>query len=228
MRIPGDGYIWAARVCPVLIVALPVGLATYAWVPDVFSGSNMAWPVTLFGGVALLLAQLGRDRGRDREPFLFSLWHGKPTTRMLRHRDTTYDSITLTRYHDKLGAATGCRAPTPDEELIDPEASDEVYESYVEFLKERTRDHDLIRSENTSYGFRRNVWGLRPVGVVLSLAGTVAAALAFLGPCGTTWVVPGIINLLLSVFWLVRVNPDWVRIAADAYAQRLVASADSL
>jgi hypothetical protein len=33
---------------------------------------------------------------------------------------------------------------------------------------------------------------------------------------------------LLLAWWLVRIRPSWVKIVADAYAQRLLASIDEL
>jgi len=74
---------------------------------------------------------------------------------------------------------------------------------------------------------------MRPVGLAISILSLVALALV-------TWVearadaVPWFANLTaiaivaLLLTWLVRITPSWVKIVADAYALRLLASTDEL
>ncbi len=98
-----DQYTVRARLLPALLVALPAGVATLAWFPDGILGWGPVWGLVAWSGGTLLLAQLGRDAGKRKEPRLFELWGGKPTTRMLRHAGGA-NLVTLRRRHGKLAS----------------------------------------------------------------------------------------------------------------------------
>jgi hypothetical protein len=129
-----DEYEWRARIQPALIVALPLGLAATVWLPaltteKVISGF-MVW-----GGGTMLIAQLGRERGKRRQLEVFKRMGGKPTTRLLRHRDSP-NRFSLERRHKKLQALIpDIHIPSYEEEARDPEQADEVYESCIEVLE---------------------------------------------------------------------------------------------
>jgi hypothetical protein len=233
-----DRYTIRARLAPALLVALPIGLATFAWFPDGVRIWGAVWAFIAWSGGTALLAQIGRDAGRRKEPSLFEMWGGKPTTRMLRHRETQNASI-LERRHKKLKALIrNVKLPTTAEEAAEPAAADSVYESCAAFLRERTRDHNkfpLVFEENCSYGFRRNLLGLKPVGLALAVAGGIAVATvplaapaARVGDRLAVVVISGGVNLLLTLGWLFIFTPSWVRVPADAYAERLLGAIESL
>jgi hypothetical protein len=232
-----DPYDLRARVVPALIVALPVSLAVVAWFPDRFIGWGILVGLLTGSGAYVLLAQLARDNGKRKEPQLFDSWNGKPTTRQLRHRDTTFDWVTLARYHTFLSGKVGVSAPTKQEEEQDPKSADDVFESYVHYLREATREkskYPLVFSENVNYGFRRNLWGMKPAGILLALLG-VSAGLSrlFLSlltsePVPMSAAVATVLCILLFVWWCLRVTPTWVRLAAEAYAERLLGTCTSL
>ena len=194
-----DPYTLRARIAPALIVALPASLAIFALLPEIplfvtaFSGILGA-----VGGTAIL-AQVGRERGRKKEPALWKSWDGPPTTRLLRHR----------------------RIPS-DIELA-------------------------VFAENANYGFRRNLWGLRsigtPIAVVLSLFVWTQILLTVWGrpwpdPWWDVFVNPDnavVIRLavaitctVLAVFWMFWVRSSWVKVVANAYAERLMESVETL
>ncbi len=233
-----DEYTRRARYLPMLIVLMPCALPAIVLVAR-FS----TWVSALVGplialGLPYWLAQTGRDRGKRKEADLYALWGGKPSTVKLRYRDTTINNHTKVRYHAN-GQALVPRVsfPTATEETADPVAADSVYEAFGDVLRERTRDtkkYRLVFEELMNYGFRRNLWGWKTLGIALSgtvlvtLSGlliwsahTRAASAAFLA--GTTIVDAGIL-----AFWLFGANPAWVKIAADAYADRLLEASDNL
>ena len=80
-------------------------------------------------------------------------------------------------------------------------------------LREATRDTSrfpLVFAENANYGFRRNLWGLRPIGtgvaVVLLLFSWTLLLLTVWGrPCPDPW-------------WNVLANPDSVAVIRIAVA----------
>ena len=88
--------------------------------------------------------------------------------------------------------------------------------------------------KNISYGFRRNLLGLRRLGVVVSLValtGTVIAAInktIISHQMDGTLVFGGLVALATLLFWTAVVKPSWVEAAANAYARELLAACDSL
>jgi len=232
-----DAYVRRARLQPAMLVALPLGLATLAWSPGGIVGWSLVWSLFVFCGGTTLMAQVGRDRGKKKEPTLFQSWGGKPTTRLLRHRDAQNKTL-LSRRHQKLERLVkGVRMPSIDEERADPVGADDIYDACTAFLLEKTRKKDefpLVFEENCNYGFRRNLWGLKPFGMATSMGGTVAIAFLLvlsyrsaIAPSPMA-LVCALLNLLLLLGWIIWFTPAWVRIAADAYAERLLAACEKL
>jgi len=231
-----DVYTLRARIMPVLIVSIPVALMAFALVPQAlgtWSGFGIGGAVWL--GVSAILAQAGRDAGRRRQIDLFKLWDGSPTTKRLRHRETQ-NATQLQRRHAQLAAITGLTLPTSEEEAHDPAKADEIYETCGSVMREKTRDRklfDVVFDENCSYGFRRNLWGLKPFGVAVGTAVLVVAA----GYVGVGFVRTGIftasdpliavaIVCVIALLGWSFVTPCWVRLPADAYAEALLAACE--
>lgn len=233
-----DTYSRKARLAPVFIFMAPVALVVTCFFPV----APEKWGIlvgagTLFG-LTMLFSQLGRDLGKQKEPKLFAMWGGKPTTRYLSHLESPLNRETLERYHKKLRKLRrDFKLPTVEEETANPAEAKVTYESCGDFLREKTRDakaFPLVFAENVNYGFRRNLWAMKPAGVVLALMALVACstkatrlwwlgevvdavAIATAGGC-----------VVLFVLWTLRFTPDWVKLAADAYSERLLAALENL
>lgn len=232
-----DAYSRHARFAPAVLVLLPVGLAVAVWFPDGMLGWGALTGLISTTGLAVLLAELARRPGKAREEQLFKAWGGKPTTQWLRHRDHGLDAVTRRRYHDCLRKLIpGMQVPTEQDELRDPDGADTTYESCTRFLIEQTRDRKrfpLVFKELVSYGFSRNLWGLKPLGIVTSAVGLCAAAIRFgmshswtamRGPSLAVAIASG----LMLLAWLLVIKPLWVRPVAFAYARALLASCEVL
>jgi hypothetical protein len=237
MKIEFDTYSLKARLMPVLLVVFPIGLSVVAW----FSGELSGWG-TLIGlftpfGLTPFLAQAGRDLGKRKEKRLFQMWGGKPTTRLLRHSDNTLNSLTRARYHAKLQALLpDLVIPRPDQESADVEYADKIYDSCANYLIERTRKGDenhLILGENINYGYRRNLWAMKPAGLTLAVIGGLFCTLKIISDAqaGELSVIPfaaAAVSTALAVWWAIRINPTWVRIAGEEYARRLLERCETL
>lgn len=237
MQIKFDTYTRRARLQPALLIALPLGLAAIAWLPDRVIDWDTLWGIIVWWGGAALIAQVARDPGKRKERELFEAWGGKPSTRLLRYRDAE-NRVLVERLHAKLAELVPeARVGSPAEEERDPAAADAVYETWTGYLRNRTRNRErfpLVFEENCNYGFRRNTWGLKPLGTLTAIAGLGAIVFrvvidslagAVLSPIILT---AGGANLLLLILWLFWITPTWVRIAADAYAERLLETVDDL
>jgi hypothetical protein len=231
-----DAYNIRARLWPALITALPFGLVVYALLPgkllDVASlGGIVAWC-----GGAYVLAQFAREAGYKKQASLFESWDGAPTTRMLRHHQNM--GPMLRRRHEQIEAITGESLPSAQEEQSSPEDADQRYRTCVMALRERTRDtkaYPLVFAENCAYGFRRNLLGLRPIGIGTSLLSTVTTAIIaqpavwpLIRPDLASLAFAGIVSTLMLSFFAFVVTPEWVRAKAEAYAERLLAACEKL
>jgi hypothetical protein len=238
MQLFGDAYVRRARIRPALLCLLPLVLVAVSAVPS----DARVWTTILgvlgYCGVSTLMAQIGRDFGKRREKELFRKWGGPPTLRRLRHRDAK-NSVTLARCHDALRKLIpGVKIPTAEEEAADPTAADEVYNSCVTFLINATRDHakfDLLFKENVNYGFCRNLWGLKPIGLPLAAIGVAAGSvLPFVrhystDPTGFMCALATCaICLAFLLLWIFVFTPRWVRLPAEAYADRLLEACENL
>ena len=228
-----DEYTLKARVFPSFLALLPLG---------VFLGQFMDMRSALIGacsglgGSALFsfaLSQWSRDAGKRRERDLWKRWGGPPTTRYLRHATATDNPILKEQRRRKLNKlAPDLIFPTACAEAVNPQEADWQYEVATKVLIGKTRDRnqfEILFQENVAYGFRRNLWALKPFGVVFCVVGIIGSILLkFAGyNLGYNMVAAALCALSL-LLWLVTINSDWVRSAADIYADRLFASVDNL
>jgi len=236
MKSPLDRYTLQARLLPMFILLLPIGLVLLVWYPatSVWVGALEALGVPMV--LTALLSQLGRDLGKKKEPALFASWDGMPTDRILSYAKGFLDRATAARYRTKLAQLL------PPVHFLDetqeqdaPSSAVEVFRTCTNFLREKTRDQakfPLIFAENINYGFRRNLWAMRPAGVVLSalaVAGSVSPLLFVPAtPVSAVLVVAVCVNVCLFVFWVFRINRHWVRMAAEEYARQLFAACEVL
>ena len=85
----------------------------------------------------------------------------------------------------------------------------------------------MLFKENTNYGFRRNLWGMKTWAILILIVATsihlVVATDFFYNysfkPNKDAYLYLGF--SIIFIFWIFIVNPNWVRIVADEYAKRL-------
>ena len=234
-----DTYSRQARLLPALLVLLPLFVAIAIWVPELYDLASGLLGLATACGAVVYLAHLSRALGRKVEPHLYSNWGGKPTTLWLSHDDPNLDALTKARYHAFLrDHIDGWVPPSFEEESRDFHASEIAYESAVRWLREKTRNrkrYALIFKENVSYGFRRNLYGLKPVGLSLGLLCLAGNSSAFYHSffVTTSAIRPdGLASLVFNLFvvagWLAVVRQSWVKDGADGYARALLAACDQI
>lgn len=233
-----DPYDRKARLYPALLAMLVPVAAALLIVPDYSSQLiNLASIAVALGGL-MLLSSLGRERGKRIEPVLFEQWGGTPTTQLLLRSASSLDHLTLERYRQFLQSRVqGLHFPDADGESADRKRTAAVCESSVKWLREATRDtkkFPLVFAENTNYGFRRNLLGVKPAALLLSIVSLLGVGIhawvvsdgALSGVPIQSWLA-GIVAFVGSLFWTFIVTSEFVKTTAFAYAAALLATCDS-
>jgi hypothetical protein len=233
-----DTYNLRARVAPVFVVLIPAIVAVAACAPEALSLKLGSAAAVVSIGLSMLVAQFGRNFGKQKEARLWEGWGGPPTTQLMRHRNSRFNPVLRSRYHDHVRRlCPDFRIPTAEEEARDPDSADQIYSVVTRYLIGATRDtkrFPLIFKENVNYGFLRNLWGLKPFGLIISLLGLSACTLRlWMSYYNTRSILPAsvaglLISFALLLAWLFWVTPTTVRVPADAYAERLFEACEQL
>jgi hypothetical protein len=182
---------------------------------------------------AFVLAQLARDAGKAIEGPLWASWGGPPTVRMLRHRDTTIapgSKSLLHRHLIELGIVD--RLPSESEERDHPGHADEAYLTCADWLRRKALElkskapFDVVHSENISYGYRRNILGIKPYGLAILCVALAIAVAAFFFNREPYIEFCGIV--VVGAYLIFGVTEAALQRAADEYSKRLLDAAQAL
>ncbi|RAR56448.1 hypothetical protein C7401_11997 [Paraburkholderia unamae] len=242
----GDRYERTARLYPALLVLAPLVVTVISLYGQVLGIlGTVATSLVACGGL-VLLADFARNRGKEREKHLWDKWGGAPSTQLLRHTNNAVDIVSKERYHHFLSRKIGKVFPSADEEKNDPAAADAIYASASNWLRQATRDektYRLLMNDNISYGFRRNSFAMRRLGVTVCVA---VGAWVLLRHGASELVVHMhtaknaenlfsagestslAVAFLLLLAWIGFFNEAAVRGAAFSYADKLMLACESL
>ena len=233
-----DLYSSQAEALPVFLAIAPIALLLTMVLPGEISLKGLpikSLPFVGVAGLSFVFSQIGADSGKRLEKRLWERWGGPPTTRFLRHGNQEYNEITRRHVHESL-QRLGMHMPTSDEQLRDLAHADQCYEAGTKELRRLTRDKTrfpLVHKRLVDYGFRRNILGLKRLGLLIA----VAAFLLCLWHIVYTWdmstpdvfmVTVCSITAISVVAWLALVNEKTVRRGANRYADSLLEAARSL
>jgi hypothetical protein len=186
-------------------------------------------------GGTFFLAILARNLGKQLEPGLWESWGGSPTIQLLRHAGTG-NPILRERWHRFLSRLLGKPLPTPQEEQVNPKGADDIYNAGIKLLINKTRDVKklhLLYKENIQYGYCRNLFAMRTMGLILSGLGSGACLAAGLWNAHTgdvkmySWICLAA-DLMFLAWWIFVIKPAWVSVPAVAYAERLLESIENI
>ena len=239
-----DKYSVTARLYPALLTLAPLIWSAIVIFPDLTKNIPHTTALTFATGCLLyFLASIARSRGKFAEVNLVKKWGALPTTILLRHQDQRLNQFTKGRYHSALSSLSGLTIPSAAEELNAPLRADDIYRSATQKLLEKRRgaQYGMIYNENASYGFRRNLYGLKPVAIVINLLAilaTIAGWLfvtsapydyaaftqsAFAYPCLPILILVDVVYFLV---WVWAIGQRFVLQAGMEYAQALLRSLD--
>lgn len=235
-----DTYTLKARINPVVIFALPgfLLLVTYSIKLDALQPILCSAAIT--SAITFLLSQIGRQQGKKKEQKLWEDWGGTPTTQLFRWRNHVIPTHVKKRYHAALQQRVP--VPTTSDSVFEsqfPAEADEIYAAWSHYLRVETRDTktwNLVFKENINYGFRRNLWGMKPAAIMLLLLLGIGNyfynvyiyedynILCF---TKSFWLTNGILVAFLGL-WIFIITKEFVRVAAFAYAERLLEASTKL
>ena len=240
---PFGQYTALARILPALFTVIPLGLLLLMFLAGQPLLVSVLFSVLTVAGIAIG-SQVGRTLGYKAQPGLWQSWDGPPTTRLLRHRRQPDDIELEPGLRKSIEEWIGWPLPTEQQERDDPEWADSRYKKATDSLIGATRNSGnfpLVLQENINYGLRRNLWGLRKIGRLVSFVVAVSCwALVLLTVWGRPWPEPwwdifvkpdfvvavriavSFANTVLVFLWFSLVKSSWVKASADTYAIRLM------
>ena len=234
-----DTYTIKARIYPALLAVLP-GLALAAVMVS-WRQLGVSHMIATAAAMVLLYAfsDLARRLGKRLENGLFRKMGGKPSTTMLRHRDERFDEGAKAIWCHFVGGRIKEKPPTEEAESIDPGPADAFYQRCGDWLREHTRDHKkfkLIFEELVTYGFRRNLLGLKWPGLGLNALVVLVCivALWFRLPFSADDDVSiRLVYVLIvaaghALYFLLAVNEKAAMEAADQYGRQLLLGYETL
>jgi hypothetical protein len=231
-----DAYTIRARVVPALIAGLPTLAFLFLIIPwDHFSVSQLI-SATMAFVLLFAVADLARYLGKNVEAKL-----GTRTTPELWFRENeAIDTISKDRYRDFIARQLNVPAPSADMETSSPTDAYQFYLSAGTWLRDHTRDQKkfcILADELSSYGFRRNLLGLKPVALILNLLVLLSSLIAMmvdlpidlpaLDSSGrlVTAIVAVVFHSALMTFFVTK---DFVRQASQSYGIQLILCCESL
>jgi hypothetical protein len=184
------------------------------------------------------LSDWARKAGKKIEPALFQEMGGKPSVTIMLRSDSEIDGASKDRYRAFLAGKIKQPEPTAVAEEQNPMAARAFYEMAGTWLREHTRDakkFPILFSELVTYGFRRNLLGMRWPALSLN----VAVVVVCVGLLWWRWpfnpddsLTARIIVVLLvaaahALYFLLVVSRASVKAAAKTYARQLIISCEA-
>lgn len=231
-----DIYNLKARVFPALIAGLPTLALLFVIVPWDHLGISHAIAGAMGFVLLFAFADLARHRGKTIEAKLAS----NATPKQWHRGNPDIPEGSKDRFRAFIAVQLKLTAPTAIDEQTDPHRADDFYLTANAWIRDRTRDariYNILFAENVTYGHRRNLLGLKPIGLLLNIIVlTICAGIICLNPSYfvalsniTEKLVIIIIAVVLhSVYLLYAVNKKAVFDASRVYGRQLILSCDTL
>lgn len=211
MTLPFDAYSLRARLFPALIAIAPAMALVSTLVTWDRLHLSQVFATLALSVLMFAFADVARRQGIRVQKKLYP--NGLPTKRLLKHNKRVLEFVT-----GKIGSNQ-------------PDAG-------VKWLRDHMRnptDFKLVLEENITYGFRRNLLGLKWIGLALNVVTVcIAAVLAFFQRQAepqtemTAFILIFVVAGLHALYFLSAVTKASVKQAAETYAHQLLASAELL
>lgn len=231
-----DTYSLRARVFPALIAGLPTLALLFVLVPWNDIGLSQVTATAMSFVLLFAFADVARRRGKLIEAKL-----GTGTTPELwYHSNTAIASGTKDRCRAYMAKQMKLPAPTAEDETKMPQQANDFYIAASNWIREHTRDQRkfaILFSENITYGFRRNLLGLKPIALAFNaLVLLICGAILYIRPAyfvqltkiDEKLVIVMIAVVLHSAYMLFAVGAGGLCEASWAYGRQLILCCETL
>lgn len=232
-----DTYAIKARLFPALVAIAPAlslflmtGTLTNPGFPEVVTALTL-------GVMFFAAADLSRRAGKQVEARLFKATGGRPQNRELSFEDATLEEATKARYRQFLAGQIGLAVPTREAEADDPAKAQVFYAACYDYIRANTYDigkYNILFKENVSYGYIRNLLGLKPYGIAINIAAALAAwglyayQPYFSAMSQDKLFLQGGFALIHILYFVLAVTDGSVMTASRLYARQLTLSCETL
>jgi hypothetical protein len=232
-----DTYSLRARLFPAIIAAAPAFAAIALLIS--WKSFEISNAIATIAAVVMLyaIADFARWRGRRIEPILYAEQGGMPSVTIFRRNDSTINENNKQRYREFLSKKLKVAVPTEEVENSNQVIADSFYEQCGVWLRQNTRDtkkFPLLFNENLTYGFRRNLFGVKWLALGLNVA-VVIISLILLHKYNWDWssdlgkrtTLVLVIAATHAAYILIAVRKALVFDASETYARELLLSCES-
>jgi hypothetical protein len=218
----GDTYEINARVLPSMLIVIPISLliVQLGWKHQNYL-EMIGWGAGIEIVFAIMVSKIGHAMGVRKESKLIKIWGGLPTHVWLRKTDKTHSEQQKSAWRRSVSALSGLDVEKAVQADGDEEA-DRVISDAIMTCRNKirgTEGSELLHKQNISYGFSRNLAGLKWLAFTVSLCclssslyGTIYRGL----PIEGTLVQAGFFLIALVYLWL---SDSYVQHCANRYAE---------
>lgn len=221
-----DPYNIRARLSPSIILLGPMALTVF------FCFGSLYTTVSSTVLLIILLALTNYIPVLQRRLSRRNMLPDNYAAQLLHYDNNEIDKVTKNRYYRKLATLDSSFST-----FLEPTNSKDFKEccnSAIIYLRNNTRDNNLVLEENINCGFCKNMLIDKPVGIILNI---ILAVFSFfyswiysgsiINISNRIWLSIGI-NLLFILFWIIGINKKMLEEAAKRYAYTLIYAIDSL
>lgn len=223
-----------ARYYPAVMTVSPIIIWLYLWFQEIRSLEGTFISLIVGLGISIPLSVLARTLGKKEQEKLIKKWGALPATLILRNVDDSLNLETKRRYHQRLSLLTNLDLPTHEQELDNPIDAKQKFDSCIDYLRQSTRDkvkYSLVFNENIYYGRTRNLFGLKPLGLLICIVLLVIQLVLVTKNYGIGINITAVpimetlsivITVSFLVFWLFFINASQVYNAGVNYGKALL------
>ncbi|WP_373442720.1 hypothetical protein [Staphylococcus equorum] len=231
-------YELKARIFPAFFTICPFLITILIWFPKLIRLESSLVISLILVVTLIFLGNLARERGKKIQKKLIQKWGSLPATLHLSHLDNTLDIETKKRYRNYLEKnIKDLKLPSQNEEIENPKNSQAKYESAIKWLLENTRDSQkfpLVHQDNITYGYSRNMLGIKPLGVTVSILSLIlnvyllySSNYQSITEVTSSTLFSILASFIFCISWLFFVNEKWVESTSNAYARTLLSSCET-
>lgn len=168
-----DLYTIKARLAPAIIAVAPSMALLIAIISIKSFDASQVWATIGLLVVLFALSNVSREAGKRVQYRVYRDNDGWPTFDPIYYEDRTFGDEAKLKYLNFLSEKLGRPFPSMLDAASNPLAARQFYNEAATWLREATRDTNQFRilyDENITYGYFRNLLGLKWISLSLNLA----------------------------------------------------------